>query len=66
MFKKGFQALHWEMKAEQFQHMYLAVLHQRKPCLSAGTGQRPCPSVHLSPEDTPAMFGICRGEDLSE
>lgn len=34
--------------------------------VSTGFGQRPCPPVHLGPEDTPAVFGIRRGEDLPE
>lgn len=34
--------------------------------VSAGFGQRPRPPVHLGPEDPPAVFGICWGEDLPE
>lgn len=32
---------------------------------SPGFGQCSCTSVHLSPEDAPAVFAICRGKDLS-
>lgn len=39
--------------------------HNPSLCFPTGFGQRSCTSVHLGPEDAPAVFAICWGEDLS-
>ncbi len=42
------------------------ILLKHKLYLLSGSGQCPRPPLHPGPEDTPAMFGVCRSEDLPE